>query len=165
MQFRVGRDHAPVKDRSSFHQARRAIVCRVSLECVENVFRQQRNRIKVTLESVADGINDGWRGTIHRQFANSFRSVYSENIADLLEVNSNRRKISRSRHNIVGHLAILHAAFFPNYFFVQREPNSLRDAANNLSGSEDRMQNFAYFLNGYEGVNHNAVGSKIDGDL
>ena len=68
-------------------------------------------------------------------------------------------------HDVVGHLAVLHAAIAPNHFFIERKTDALRDAAGDLSRGENGMKHFADFLQRDEIVDGNAVGREVDGDF
>ena len=53
----------------------------------------------------------------------------------------------------------------PNHFFVQGEADGLRDAAFDLAGGENWMEDFADFLQGDEIVDGYAIGREVNGDL
>ncbi len=69
---------------------------------------------------------------VHGQFADSFRTIRSVDIPQLFEEHANRRQVARSRHNVIGHLAVLHAPILPNHFLVKAESDSLGNAADDL---------------------------------
>src|ERR1700680_42752 len=97
-------------------------------------------------ERVYHRIDDcrGW--TIHREFADPLRTIRSVDIPQLFEEHANRRQIARSWHNVIGHLAVLHASILPNHFFIKTESDRLGNAADDLSSGQKWVQNFANFL-------------------
>jgi hypothetical protein len=44
---------------------------------------------------------------------------------------------ARSRHDVIRHLAVLHASILPNYFFIKAESDPLRNATDDLSSSPE----------------------------
>ena len=74
----------------------------------------------------------------------------------------NGRKVGGSGHDVIRHLAVLHAAILPNDFLVQRVSNSLRDAARDLPAGQDRMQHLANFLQRHKVVDRRAVRRQIN---
>ena len=69
------------------------------------------------------------------------------------------------RHDVVGHLAILHPPILPNHFFIQGESDALRDATDDLSSCQNRVQHSSYFLKRHEVVHRHVVCCQVDRDL
>ncbi len=117
------------------------------------------------MERVFDGVYDRGSGTVHGKFADSFCAIRAVNVAQFLEENANGGKIGGGGHDVVGHLAVLHAAIPPNHFFIESKTDGLRDAADNLSRGENGMKHFADFLERDEVFDGNTVGGGVDGDF
>src|SRR5579862_8862366 len=138
---------------------------RMRVPSAKNVFGQQRDRIKRRSERILDGIYNGRRRAIHGQLADSLGTEGAMYVSEFLEINPNRREIGGSRHDVVGHLTVLHAPSLPNDFFVQGVTDSLRDATDDLSAGEDWMKHFSHFLQGNEVIDVDAVGHEIHRDF
>ena len=134
----------------------------VTTERFENIFRQQRDRIESNFKRVFHGVDDRRRRTIHGKLADSFRAKRPVNISQFFEEHANRRQVGGSRHDVVRHLAVLHAPILPNHFLVQRISDSLRDAARDLPAGQNRMQDLAHFLQRDKVVHGHAVGRQIN---
>src|ERR1700733_949120 len=118
---------------SSPDSGNRAVLLRRSIEPVHNIFRKQRNRIKGNAESVCDRIHDCRRWAVHREFTDALRAVRSVHVSQLFKEHANVRQVARGGHDVIGHLAILHASILPNYFFVKAESNPLGNSTDDLS--------------------------------
>src|ERR1700676_3158064 len=92
---------------------------------------------------VSHRIDDCRRWTVHRKFADALRSIGSVNISQLFEEDANVRQVVRGWHNVIGHLAVLHASVLPNDFFIKTESDRLGDTTYDLSSCQKRVQNFA----------------------
>src|SRR5262252_5605746 len=91
---------------------------RIRRENIEEIFCKQGDRIARCAHCVRDSIGDGGGGTINGQLADTFRPKGAMLIAQFLKENPDARQVSRCRHDVVCHLAVLHAALLPNYFLV-----------------------------------------------
>ena len=96
----------PQSRASHFRKVRR----RYLLEATESNGRKS--------ESVFDSVDNRRRRAVHRKFADAFCAIGAVNVAEFFKVDANGRKIGGSGHDVVGHLAVLHAPIFPNHFFV-----------------------------------------------
>ena len=86
-------------------------------------------------------------------------------VRDLLEEDADGRDIGRGRHDVVGHLAVGHAAVFPDHILVQRIADALRDAAFDLARREHRMDHRADFLHRDEIVDARFKRDGVDADF
>src|SRR5579863_8205521 len=127
----------------------------------ENVFWEERNGTEGNVERVLDGIENCGSGTVHRKFTDSFGAKRAVNVAQFFKIDADGREIGGGRHNIVGHLAILHAAVVPNHFFVKGKANGLRYAADDLSLRENRVKDFSNFLKRNKIIDRHAVSSEV----
>ncbi len=75
------------------------------------------------------------------------------------------REVGAGGHDVVGHLVVGEMAVLPEAFFVERVADALGDAAFDLSGGEDGMEDFADFLQGVEVGDGCGVGGGVDGDF
>ena len=117
---------------------------------------------KRTLSASSTAFRIAGAGPSIGQLADSLRAECPVNIAHLFEEHSNGRKVGGSWHDVVCHLAVLHAAILPNHFLVQRISDSLGNAACDLPAGQDRMQHLANFLQRHEIVDRHAVGRQIN---
>ena len=101
---------------------------------------------KRNAERVFDRIHDCRGRTIHREFADALRAIRSVNIPQLLEEHANGRQVARCRHDVVRHLAVLHASILPDHFLIKAESDSLGNSPDDLPARQKRVQNFANFL-------------------
>ena len=119
-------------------------------ERFENIFRKQRNRIERNPQRVLDGIDNRRSRTIHRKLADSLGAKRAVNVTHFLEKHADGRQVGGSGHDVIRHLAVLHAPILPNHFLVQRISDPLRDAARDLPSRQNRMQHLAHLLQRHE---------------
>ena len=87
------------------------------------------------------------------------------NVAQFLKKHADGRQIRRCRHDVVCHLAVLHAPVLPNHFLVKREAYRLRNPTRDLSGGKNRMENAANFLQCHEVIHVYTVCRQVHGDF
>src|SRR5260370_7263823 len=114
---------------------------------------------------ILDGAYDCGRWPIHGQLPNSLSAMRTMNVSKLLKEYANRRQIRRSRHDVICHLVVNHAAVLPDNFFIEREADGLSHTSGDLALRENRVKNFADFLQRDEVVHSHAVSRQIDGDF
>ncbi len=85
--------------------------------------------------------------------------------SNLFEKYADGREVHGRRHDVIRHLAILHASVLLVNFFVEREADRLRHASGNLPGCENRVKHLADFLYSDEIFHGHAVGGEVDFDL
>src|SRR3984893_12411692 len=163
--------HDPRENRSSHYACgTHAVVLRRSGERIfvqlsHAVFRKQWNGIERNIERVFDSIDDSRRRTVHGKFADALRTIRPVYVSQLFEEHSNRGQVARSRHDVVGHLAVLHASILPNHFFTEAESDRLGNTADDLALRQNWMQNLTNFLEGHEVVHRYAIRRQINRDL
>src|SRR6202035_5504369 len=86
----------------------------------EDVFWKEWDRIESNFERVFYRIDNGRSGAVHGQLTDSFCAKRPMNVSQFLEENPNGRKVGGSGHNVIRHLAVLHAPILPNHFLIQR---------------------------------------------
>src|SRR5262249_15722935 len=83
-------------------------------ENIEDVFGKQGDRIARRANCICDRIGDGGGGTINRELTDAFCPKGAVFVAQFLKEYSDARHVSRCWHDVVCHLAVLHAAVLPN---------------------------------------------------
>ncbi len=89
----------------------------------------------------------------------------SARVGNFFEENADRRNVHGRGHDVVGHLAVAHAAFLPDYIFIECEADTLCDAAFDLACGENGIDDLADFLDGDEVFNANLGGARLDGNF
>src|SRR5271154_754016 len=78
-------------------------------QCEDQHFGHERDFVHLDAEGVFDGVQDGGRGTVDGQLADSFCAERAVCVRHLFEEDADTRNVDRGRHNVVGHLAVGHA--------------------------------------------------------
>src|SRR4051812_6596961 len=128
---------------------------------VHHRFRHEGNSIKTDSGRIFDRVENRRRRTIHWQLTDAFRATRAESVRVFGKVDTDRRKISRGRHDVVGHLAVRHAPVLPDDVFIKRHADSLRHSTFNLPGGQHRINYFADFLHRDKVIDVRFVGQWI----
>src|SRR5450631_2092659 len=96
-----------------------------TLQNVRQLFRGDGNFADVHTGCVGDGIGDRRGGSIQWEFADTFCARRTRAVGNFLEEDADGRNVHGGRHDVVGHLAIHHAAFVPDYIFREGKTDSL----------------------------------------
>ncbi len=81
------------------------------------------------------------------------------------EVDVDGWEVGAGGHDVVGHLVVGEVAVLPDALFVEGVADALRDAAFDLAGGEDGVEDAADFLEGVEVGDGGGVGGGVDGDF
>ncbi len=84
---------------------------------------------------------------------------------DLFEGDVDGREVGAGGHDVVGHLVVGEVAVAPEALLVESVADALGDAAFDLAGGEDGMEDFADFLERVEVGDGCGVGGGVDGDF
>ena len=112
-----------------------------------------------------DGIRNRRRGPVEWQLTNPLGAGRAARVRQFLEENANRRDVHRSRHDVIGDLAVHHAAFLPDHIFAERKTDALRDSAFDLSRRQNWIDDLADFLNGDKVFDANFGRARVHGNL
>ena len=104
-------------------------------------------------------------GAVHGELADALCAEGSVDAGDLFEVDVDGGQVHAGGHDVVGHLVVGEAALLVDTFFVEGVADALGDAAFNLAGREDGVEDLADFLQGVEVGDGSGVGGGVDGDL
>src|SRR5580704_17481954 len=131
----------------------------------ENILRKQRNRVETNSQRVLNRIENGGRRPVHWKFSDSLRTVGTVDIAQLLKKHPDGWQVAGGWHDVICHLAVLHASFMPNDFLKQGEPDALGDPTHDLSNGKHRVKHSPNFLERDKIVYRNAVSCQVNCDL
>ena len=112
----------------------------------EDVFGQEGDFGEGDAGGVFDGVEDGGGGAVHGEFADAFGAEGSVRRGDLFEGDVDGRKVGAGGHDVVGHLVVGEMAVVPEAFLVEGVADALGDAAFDLAGGEDRVEDLADLL-------------------
>ena len=87
------------------------------------------------------------------------------NVAKLLKKHADRWQIRGSRHDVVGHLIVDHAAILPDHLFIESEADRLRYSAGDLTFGQNRVKNLSDFLQCDEVIYGHSISCQIHTDL
>src|SRR5271168_4257706 len=135
------------------------------LQEFQEFFRRDGNLADVRAGGVGDGVGDGGSGAVEGEFADAFGAGGTARVRHFFEKNMDGRNVHGGGHDVVGHLTIDHAAFLPDDIFIKSETDALGDAAFDLSGGEDGIDDFTDFLDGDEIFDADFGGAGIDGNF
>src|SRR3984885_15390522 len=114
---------------------------------------------------VFDCVDDGGSGAVERKFADALGTRGSARVGQFFEVDTNRRQIHGSGHDVVRHLVVDHAAFLPDDFLVESEADALCDATFHLARREDGIDHASNFLYGDEIFDASFVRRCVNGNF
>src|SRR4029077_2237678 len=96
------------------------------------------------------------------KLANPLSAKRAVNVTHFLEKHTDGRQVGRSWHDVICHLAVLHASILPDHFLVQRISDPLSDTAHDLTSSQNWMKDLAHLLQRYEVIYRYAVGAQVN---
>src|SRR5882762_2318001 len=99
--------------------------------------------MEANTDRILHGVYNRRRGAIHGEFSDALGAVRAVNVAKLLKKYADRRQVHRSRHDVIRHLIVDHAAVLPDDLFIESEADRLSHSARDLALGQNRMKNLA----------------------